>query len=141
MRRHELTDDQWDQIEDFFPPNGNRGNQWKNYRLMVNGIIWILATGSAWRDLPKRFGPWKSVYERFRMCSPNGFLDKMASKFQSNLQSKGRIDWSLFNIEGTSVRGHKSVAGAKKKLFFRGAKGSRFRLQSWRIRYQNSSCL
>ena len=79
MKRHALTDIQWDRIKDFFPANGNRGNQWKDHRLMVDGMIWVLKTGVPWRDLPERFGPWKTVYERFRLYSQQGLWQKIIS--------------------------------------------------------------
>jgi transposase len=55
MRRHELTDQQWELIAPFFPANGKRGGQWKDHRTAVNGIFWRLNTGAPWRDLPDRF--------------------------------------------------------------------------------------
>ena len=58
MRRYELSDEQWDQIKDLFPvSNSNRGRPSKSNRLMLNGMLWILFSGAAWRDLPDRFGP------------------------------------------------------------------------------------
>ncbi|MGF1583031.1 MAG: transposase, partial [Gemmataceae bacterium] len=50
-RRHELTDEQWKQIQHLMPANARRGGQWKDHRLVLNGILWILATGAPWRDL------------------------------------------------------------------------------------------
>ena len=41
---------------------------------MFNGILWIAKTGSPWRDLPLRFGPWETVYSRFRLWSANEVL-------------------------------------------------------------------
>ena len=34
-------------------------------RQMLNGMFWVLCTGGKWRDLPERFSPWKTVYDRF----------------------------------------------------------------------------
>ncbi len=119
MKRHALTDAQWDRIKDIFPRNGNRGNQWKNHRLIVDGMIWVLKTGAPWRDLPERFGPWKTVYERFRLWSQQGLWQKIISELQSDFESEGNIDWELFSIDGSSIRAHKSAAGAKKSLHSR----------------------
>lgn len=47
MRRHELSDQHWEQIAPLFPRNGQRGGQWKDHRLLLDGILWILATGAA----------------------------------------------------------------------------------------------
>lgn len=67
MGRDELTDEQWQKIEKMFPANkGKRGGQWQNHRQVVNGMFWILCSGAPWRDLPERYGSWKTVYDRFR---------------------------------------------------------------------------
>ncbi|WP_367575838.1 transposase [Acutalibacter intestini] len=36
------------------------------------GYLYWLNTGIPWRDLPERYGPWKSVYTRFRRWSQQG---------------------------------------------------------------------
>lgn len=115
MRRHVLTDHQWNLIADLFPSNGQPGGQWKDHRPMVEGILWILATGSPWRDLPQRFGPWETVYDRFRRWTREGLWDKILKRLQAKRHADGEIDWELFCIDGTVVRAHKSAAGARKK--------------------------
>jgi len=65
MRRHELTDEQWALIEPLLPPQRGGGRPWRDHRTMLNAWFWILNTGSPWRDLPERFGPWKAAYNRF----------------------------------------------------------------------------
>jgi transposase len=116
MKRHALTDEQWDRIKIFLPENGKRGNQWKDHRLIVDGMIWVLKTGVPWRDIPERFGPWKTVYERFRQWSQQGLWQKILSALQADFEAEGQIDWHLFSIDGSSIRAHKSAAGAKKSL-------------------------
>jgi hypothetical protein len=58
MSRHDLTDDSWNAIRHLFPRQNERrrGRPWNDHRTVVNGIIWILQTGSPWRDLPSEFG-------------------------------------------------------------------------------------
>lgn len=43
---------------------------------MVSGIYFVLRTGLPWRDLPKEFGPWSSVYTRFRRWCRSGLWSK-----------------------------------------------------------------
>ena len=53
MRRHELSDAQWELIADLMPCAGRRGGgRWRDHRQVVNGLMWKLATGAQWRDLP-----------------------------------------------------------------------------------------
>ncbi len=115
MRRHELTDEQWALIEDVFPKNGRGpGRPWRNHREMVNAMLWILSTGAPWRDLPERFGPWQTVYDRFNMYRKDGTFDRILECLQMKLDKEGKIDWELFCIDGSNVRAHRSAAGAKK---------------------------
>ena len=52
MKKYTLTDKQWERIKDMLPPNGRRGNQWKDHRTVINGILWILKNrGHFLRDM------------------------------------------------------------------------------------------
>lgn len=115
MRRYELTDHQWEQIESSLPLNDRRGRPWKNHRRILNGIFWILHSGAPWRDMPERYGNWKTVYERFRFWRDSGFFDQLLENLHARLDEEGRIDWELWCIDGSVVRAHRCAAGAKKK--------------------------
>lgn len=43
---------------------------------MLNGILWVLCPGSAWREMPERFGPFSIVYQRFRNWRNRGVLEQ-----------------------------------------------------------------
>lgn len=79
LKRYELTDQQWEQIASLLPPEntGKRGRPLKDNRLMLNAMIWIASSGAPWRDLPACFGPWETVYSRFRKWIDDGFLDNI----------------------------------------------------------------
>src|SRR5438067_13272031 len=116
MRRHELTDSQWDLLRPFFPPRPVRpGGQWRDDRAMLNGVVWRLNAGSPWRDLPDRFGPWQTVYHRFNALRKSGLLDRIIGRLQLRLGEAGLIDPDLFCIDGTTVRAARAAAGAAKK--------------------------
>ena len=78
-RRYELTDQEWEQIALLLPPEntGKPGRPSKDNRLMLNAMIWLARSGAAWRDLPERYGPWTSVYSRFRKWIEDGILDNI----------------------------------------------------------------
>ena len=67
MRRFVLTDEQWKLIEPALPRQ-RRGGRWNDHRQTLDGILWVLRCGSPWRDMPERYGSWKTVYSRFRRC-------------------------------------------------------------------------
>jgi transposase len=115
-KRHELSDPQWAELADFFPPRSRkRGGQWKDDRLMLNGIFWRLNTGAPWRDLPERYGPWQTVYDRFTKMRKSGLLDRILERLQLRLNQAGLIDPDLFCIDGSNVRASRAAAGAAKK--------------------------
>jgi transposase len=116
MKRHELSDQQWEWLAPLFPPHPRRrGGPWKDDRLMLNGIFWRLNTGAPWRDLPERYGPWQTVYDRFRTLRRSGLLDRLIDRLQLRLNEAGLIDPERFCSDGTNVRAARAAAGAAKK--------------------------
>lgn len=111
QRRFELSDEQFEQIEPYLPEVSGRGRPYQDHRPMVNGIFWILRTGAPWRDLPGRYGNWKTVYDRFRTWAEDGTLGCILRELRQDLDLDGEIDWTQFNVDGTTVRAHRSAAG------------------------------
>ena len=115
MRRHELSDTQWEQIKDFLPQPKTRGRPPADSRKMVNGMLWIVRTGAPWRDLPERFGPWETIYTRFNNWCKAGVWKHVLDRLQSRMEERGQIDWGLFCIDGSVIRASRAAAGARKK--------------------------
>ena len=115
MARHGLSDESWSRICELMPEGGKPGKPWKDHRTVVDGILWIAATGSPWRDLPEEFGTWKTVYERFRRWCREGFWDQILEHLQVERNENGDINWDLLCIDGSVIRAHKAAAGGGKK--------------------------
>jgi transposase len=116
MKRHELTDPQWEFLAPFFPPRPRkRGGQWKDDRTILNGIFWRLNTGAPWRDLPERYGKWKTVHDRFSKLRKSGLLDRILEALQLRLDARGLIDFDLWCVDGSSIRASRAAAGAPSK--------------------------
>ncbi len=116
QRRHELTDEEWAQLAPLLPPQRPRtGRPAHDHRTMLNGIVWVLRTGAPWRDLPERYGPWQTVYSRFRRWCEAGIWDRILATLQAEGAHDGEIDGSLTMIDGSNVRAHQQAAGAPKK--------------------------
>lgn len=115
VRRHELSDAEWQLLEPLLPSQKTRGRPYRDHRTIINGMFWVLHTGAPWRDLPERYGPWQTVYSRFLRWSRSGLWDRILSALQRELDAAGQIDWDLFCIDGSNVRAHKAAAGAGKK--------------------------
>jgi len=116
MKRHDVTDEQWEVIQPILPKRAAKtGRPPLDPRLMLNGILWILRTGSPWRDLPERFGPWQTVYDHFAKWRALGVYDRILEALHIRLDTDGTIDWDLWCVDGSSVRASRVAAGASKK--------------------------
>ncbi|MDT8913314.1 IS5 family transposase [Amycolatopsis sp. PS_44_ISF1] len=62
----------WAVIEPLLPPQQGGGRRWRDHRQVINAILWKLRTGAPWRDLPGRYGPWKTAHERLRLWTKDG---------------------------------------------------------------------
>ena len=109
-RRYELTDDGWERIESLLPKQA-RGGRWADHRTVLNGMFWVLNSGAPWRDMPERYGRWETVYGRFRRWTDEGLIDRILKRLHVSLDADGRIDWSVFDVDGSSIRAHVSAAG------------------------------
>ena len=115
VRRYELTDAEWAVIEPLVPKPASTGRPQRPAREVLNGIFWILRSGSPWRDLPERYGPWQSTYHRFNAWRREGVFERILEALQIRLDADGHIDWDLWCVDGSSVRASKAAAGAGKK--------------------------
>lgn len=79
---------------------------------MIDGILNRVRTGVHWRDLPERFGPWKTVYERHRLWSADGTWERLLQQVQAAADAAGDIDWDI-SVDSTIVRAHQHAAGAR----------------------------
>ena len=111
-RRHEVTDAEWARLQPLLPAS-TPGRPRKDDRLVVNGILWQLATGAPWRDLPERYGPWPSVDTRFRRWTMAGVWDQIVAAVQRQADAAGQVDWEVHFVDGTVIRAHQHAAGAK----------------------------
>ena len=116
MRWHKFCDAQWELIADLMPRASlSGGSHWRDHRQVVNGLMWKPAAGAQWRDLPERYGPWQTVYERFSRWRREGLFDRLLDRLRLKLNAEGLIDLGLWCIDSTSVRASRSAAGASKK--------------------------
>jgi transposase len=111
-RRYELSDEQFERVEPVLPSVEGRGRPFKDHRQVVNGIFWVLRSGAPWRDLPSRYGKWKTARcDRFSRWAEDGTLDRIVEHLQGELDAEGRIDWDQFNVDGTTVPASRAAAG------------------------------
>ena len=113
MKRHEISEKQWNRIKALFPPERKPqgGRPGKSSREMLNAILYLLNTGIPWRDLPERFGPWQSVYSRFRAWTKAGVWERILLA----LIEQDLVDETTLMLDSTTVKVHQHASGAKKR--------------------------
>ena len=114
-KRYELPDAAWELFKDLVSPEQRMGRPRSDDRLVLNGIFWILCSGAAWRDLPERFGPWSTVYQRFRDWRDEGTFDRVLERLHVRLNQEGLIDLDTWMIDSTAVRAARASSGAGKR--------------------------
>lgn len=107
MSRYDLTDFEWRVIEPLLP-NKPRGVPRVDDRRTLNGIFWVLRSGAPWRDLPERYGPRTTCYNRFNRWRQAGVWDRLMDAITA------AHDGAIQMIDSTSVRAHQQAATAKK---------------------------
>lgn len=107
MQRHALTDEQWKRLQAVVPkvrtgPKSSRGD-----RQFIEAVLYRAKTGMPWRDLPERFGPWKTVYNRFSNWARRGLWAEIFKTLQVDFDETGSI------VDGSIVRAHQDASGGK----------------------------
>lgn len=107
MSRYDLTDFEWRVIEPRLP-NKPRGVPRVDDRRVLNGIFWVLRSGAPWRDLPERYGPRTTCYNRFARWRKAGVWDALMDAITA------AYDGDIQMIDSTSIRAHQQAATAKR---------------------------
>jgi len=110
-RRYALTDAQWESLQGLGLPGsvGHVGRPAKDTRLFVEAVLFRFRAGIPWRDLPTRFGNWHRIYVRFHRWSKSGVWQTIFGHLAKDKSNEYAM------IDSTTVRAHRSSAGARKK--------------------------
>jgi transposase len=107
MARFDLTDGEWSLIQPVLPQK-SRGIPRVDDRRVLNGIFWVLRSGAPWADMPDRYGPVTTCYNRFRRWTKAGVWDRIMDAITDAYGDDIKM------IDGTSVRVHHAAATLKK---------------------------
>ena len=108
LRRCEHTDAEWAIIDPLLPRK-SRGVPRVEDRRVLNGIFWRLRSGSPWADIPERYGPYTTCYNRFVRWRQAGVWDKLLHSVSEAYA--GQIQM----IDSSVVRVHQDAANGEKK--------------------------
>jgi transposase len=106
-RRYELTDGEWLIIAPLLP-NKPRGVPRVDDRRVLNGILWRFRTGSPWAEIPERYGPSTTCYNRFVRWRKAGVWGRLLSAVSAAFEGE------IVMIDSTCVRVHQHGATGKK---------------------------
>ena len=108
MDRLVLRNDQWERIAPFLSgKEGDPGRSGANNRMFLEAVLWVVRTGSPWRDMPDGFGKWNSIYQRYRRWAKRGVFEAIFGSLSQD------ADFEYVMIDGTIVRVHQHGTGAK----------------------------
>ena len=107
-RRHDLSDSHWALIEPNLPGQAGRwGGVAQDNRRFINGVLWILRTGSPWRDLPTAYGDWKNTHRRFCRWRDKGVWEALLERIIVD------PDFEWLMIDASHCKAHPHAAGAR----------------------------
>jgi putative transposase len=108
ISRYELSDAQWERIAPLLPGKvSDPGRTGADNRLFLNGVLWVLRSGAHWRDLPERYGKWKSLHKRFTRWAKAGVWERV---FASLIKDRNNL---YLMLDSTLVRAHQQAATGK----------------------------
>ena len=110
MQRHALTDPQWAQIERIIDSSRPGPKPKISDRAFIDAVLYRAKTGIPWRDTPLRFGPWKSIYNRFNNWAKGGIWELLFASLAIDLDDDDE-EGSI--VDATIVRAHLDAAGGK----------------------------
>ena len=95
--------------------HGGKGHPGKDHRTLLNGILWVLHTGAPWRDVPERYGPGQTVYDRFNRWRRDGTWARLVTRLLDHRERQGRLGRHLWFVDAAVLRATRAAGGAKKK--------------------------
>ncbi len=106
--RFVISDDLWEKMALLLPGKaGDPGATGQDNRRFMEAVLWRVRTGAPWRDLPKDFGNWNSVFKRFRRWAKAGVFESLFNA----ISREPDLEYAL--IDGTIVQVHQKASGAK----------------------------
>ncbi|WP_412538558.1 IS5 family transposase [Longispora sp. K20-0274] len=118
MARGDLTNAQWDRLAAVLPVSNGMGRPPSDRRRLIDAIRWRVRTGSPWRDMPERYGPWETAYGLFRAWQRDGTWADVLARLQAAADAEGIITWDV-SVDSTVMRAHQHAAGARKRGNFK----------------------
>ena len=102
---------QWRVLETILPPNPKVGRPFRDHQQVIEGILWRLHNGTPWREIPPRYGPWRTCHARLAKWQRDGTWTRILHALQS--LKAHQIDWRRITLDTTHIHAHRSARGAR----------------------------
>ena len=112
MTRRLVSDDLWARVEPHLPVRASQlkgGRPWADDRLCLEGILWVLRTGSGWAHVPVDLPSPSTCWRRLQEWAGEGCLEAIQAAVLDELDGLGRLDWDQLVADATFVRGKKGA--------------------------------
>ncbi len=114
VRRHELTDAQWNRLEMLLPGKSNDpGKTAADNRQFVNAVLFVLKTGIPWADLPSRYGKHNTVWKRFDRWCAKGVWERV---FRELGEEELIEEMTEVHLDSSTVKAHQTASTGRRKL-------------------------
>jgi transposase len=103
MKFSDLTEDQWEYIKCFLPPQPRVGRKRAEDRKTINGILYVLETGCKWEDMPSRYGSYVTAWRRLKRWSEEGIWFKILCAICDTAYSTGKLSINTVAVDSTLI--------------------------------------
>jgi transposase len=110
VARFDVTNAEWALVEPFVPVAAT-GPLPRRTRELFNGVLWRFRNGTGWREVPERYGPWSTVYSRFRAWALAGVFEALMDGLIAEAAARGQVGLELVSVDSTIVRAHHESSG------------------------------
>jgi transposase len=112
-----LTDTQWAIVESLLPKpearKDRRGRPRQDERRILDGILWVLRTGTQWEELPRTVPPKSTCHDRFQEWNRSGALAEVLKALAEDLRERGASDLSEGFIDASFTPAKKGARGGQ----------------------------
>lgn len=107
-----MTERQWRLLGPLPPPDPRRGEALTDHRRVLNDILGARRLARR-GDVPQRYGPWQTCYDRFVRWACNGVWQRILQQLQAKADAADRIDWDGTALDARHIKAHRSASGAR----------------------------
>ena len=109
MQFQELTDKQWDMIQQHIPKPAKTGRPRSNDRKIINGIIYVLISGCRWTEMPKRYGFKSTANRRLQNWQQKGIWKNILKCIITSANKLGKINLQKISVDSSSITNKKGA--------------------------------